>query len=52
MPKGPRGFPKKLDNQMRVLALYFAFYNFVRVHKTLRRDPAVAARESRIGCGR
>jgi hypothetical protein len=26
-----------------MLALYFAFYNFVRVHKTLRMTPAMAA---------
>jgi hypothetical protein len=27
----------------RYLALYFMFYNFVRVHKTLRMSPAMAA---------
>jgi hypothetical protein len=36
-------FFKKLDNHIQALALYFAFYNFVRVHKSLRRSPAVAA---------
>ncbi len=25
------------------LALYFVFYNFVRIHKTLRTSPAMAA---------
>jgi hypothetical protein len=25
------------------LALYFAFYNFVRIHKTLRVTPAMAS---------
>ena len=25
------------------LALYFMFYNFVRVHRTLRMSPAIAA---------
>jgi hypothetical protein len=25
------------------LALYFAFYNFVRIHKTLKVTPAMAA---------
>ena len=29
-------FSKKLDNHIHALALYFAFYNFCRIHKTLR----------------
>ena len=37
------GFSKKLDNHIYALALYFAFYNFCRVHKTLRMSPAMAA---------
>jgi IS1 family transposase len=36
-------FSEKLDNHIHALALYFAFYNFVRVHKTLRMSPAMAA---------
>jgi hypothetical protein len=36
-------FSKKLDNHIHALALYFAFYNFVRVQKTLRMSPAMAA---------
>lgn len=36
-------FSKKLDNHIHALALYFAFYNFVRIHKTLRMSPAMAA---------
>jgi IS1 family transposase len=36
-------FSKKLDNHIHALALYFAFYNFVRMHKTLRMTPAMAA---------
>jgi hypothetical protein len=32
-------FSKKLD----ALSLYFVFYNFVRMHKTLRMSPAMAA---------
>jgi IS1 family transposase len=36
-------FSKKLDNHIHALALYFAFYNFCRVHKTLRMSPAMAA---------
>jgi IS1 family transposase len=37
------GFSKKLENHVHALALYFAFYNFVRIHKTLRISPAMAA---------
>lgn len=36
-------FSKKFQNHVHALALYFAFYNFVRVHKTLRITPAMAA---------
>ena len=37
-------FSKKIDNHLHALALYFMFYNFVRIHKTLRVSPAMAAR--------
>lgn len=37
------GFSKKLDNHIHALALYFAFYNFCRIHKSLRVSPAMAA---------
>lgn len=36
-------FSKKLCNLRAALALHFAYYNFVRVHSTLRVAPAVAA---------
>ncbi|WP_309753136.1 IS1 family transposase [Novosphingobium sp.] len=36
-------FSKKLDNHIHALALYFMFYNFTRIHKTLRVSPAMAA---------
>jgi len=36
-------FSKKLDNHIHALALYFVFYNFCRIHKTLRVSPAMAA---------
>ena len=36
-------FSKKLDNHIHALALYFVFYNFTRIHKTLRISPAMAA---------
>ena len=36
-------FSKKFDNHCHALALYFVWYNFVKVHKTLRMSPAMAA---------
>ncbi len=36
-------FSKKFDNHCHALALYFVWYNFVKVHKTLRISPAMAA---------
>ena len=36
-------FSKKIDNHIHALSLYFVFYNFVRMHKTLRMSPAMAA---------
>lgn len=37
------GFSKKLDNHCHALALYFVHYNFVRLHKSLKMTPAMAA---------
>jgi hypothetical protein len=37
------GFSKKLDNLKAALALHFAWYNLVRIHRTLRVTPAMAA---------
>jgi IS1 family transposase len=37
------GFSKKLDNLKAALALHFAWYNFVRIHRSLRVTPAMAA---------
>jgi IS1 family transposase len=36
-------FSKKAENHLYAQALYFMFYNFVRMHKTLRMSPAMAA---------
>ncbi len=37
------GFSKKLENHLHMLSLYFVHYNFVRIHKTLKMTPAMAA---------
>ena len=37
------GFSKKLENHLHMLSLYFVHYNFVRMHKTLKCTPAMAA---------
>src|SRR5208283_3668309 len=37
------GFSKKLENHVAALAVYFMYYNFVRIHQTLRVTPAMAA---------
>lgn len=37
------GFSKKIENHCHAVALHFAFYNFCRVHKTLRVTPAMEA---------
>jgi hypothetical protein len=36
-------FSKKLENHAAAFALYMMFYNFARVHQTLRITPAMAA---------
>jgi hypothetical protein len=37
------GFSKKVENHMHAFALYFMYYNFARIHKTLRVTPAMEA---------
>ncbi len=43
------GHSKKIENHVHHLAIYFVFYNFARVHSSLRMSPAMAAGiESRL----
>lgn len=37
------GFSKKIENHAHAVALHFMFYNFCRIHKTLRVTPAMQA---------
>ena len=39
----PNGLSKKLENHAATVALYFMYYNFGRVHQTLRVTPAMEA---------
>jgi len=36
-------FSKKFENHMHMVAIYTVWYNFVRIHKTLKVTPAMAA---------
>lgn len=37
------GFSKKFGNHKAAIALHFAFYNFVKIHSSLRVTPAMEA---------
>jgi len=37
------GFSKKIQNLEYAVALHFMYYNFCRIHQTLRVTPAMAA---------
>ena len=37
------GFSKKWENLRAAVALHFAYYNFCRIHQTLRVTPAMEA---------
>ena len=39
-------FSKKFENHMHMVALYTVWYNFIRIHKSLRVTPAMEARLS------
>ena len=37
------GFPKKVENLCHAVSLHFMYYNFYRIHQTLRVTPAMEA---------
>jgi hypothetical protein len=37
------GFSKKLENHIHQVAMFYTWYNFGRVHQTLKVTPAMAA---------
>ena len=37
------GFSNKLESHAHAIALHYMYYNFVRIHKSLRCTPAMAA---------
>jgi hypothetical protein len=41
--RSTNAFSKKLENHEYAQALFFVFYNWVRLHKTLRITPAMSA---------
>lgn len=41
--RATNGFSKKIENHWHAIALHFVYYNFVKVHKTLRVTPAMEA---------
>jgi IS1 family transposase len=43
MTRLTNGFSKKVANHAHAMALHFMYYNFVRIHKSLRTTPAMAA---------
>jgi len=43
MTRLTNAFSKKRANHSASLALHFAYYNFCRIHQTLKMSPAMAA---------
>ena len=37
------GFSRKIENHAAAVALYYFAYNFIKIHRTLRMTPAMAA---------
>jgi len=43
MTRLTNAFSKKVQNHAHAMALHFLYYNFVRIHQTLKVTPAMAA---------
>jgi hypothetical protein len=43
MTRLTNAFSEKMENHAHAMALHFLYYNFVRIHKTLKVTPAMAA---------
>lgn len=43
MTRLTNAFSKKVENHAHAMAMHFLYYNFVRIHKTLKVTPAMAA---------
>jgi len=43
MTRLTNAFSKKMENHAHAMALHFLYYNFVRIHQTLKMSPAMAA---------
>ncbi len=43
MTRLTNAFSKKIENHSHAMALHFLYYNFVRIHQTLKVTPAMAA---------
>lgn len=43
MTRLTNAFSKKMENHAHAMAMHFLYYNFVRIHKTLKTTPAMAA---------
>ena len=43
MTRLTNAFSKKMENHAHAMALHFLYYNFVRIHKSLKVTPAMAA---------
>lgn len=41
--RSTNAFSKKIENHAHAIALHFMYYNFCRVHQTLRVTPAMEA---------
>jgi hypothetical protein len=45
------GFSRKIENHTAAVALNYFVYNFIRIHRTLRVTPAMAARRDNEALG-